>query len=466
MELLDDEGNLFGVVNVIDALVVLLVLAVVVAGAALVFGGEESQGPTIESTHVTLDLGQQPTYIVSEITAGDTYAAGPNSRLTLTDVYLTPQGGNTRVIVRAEVQAPVSEGGLSYGDAPLRLGRTLDIATNRYQVGGQIRAVGRNDTLTRSRTTVVLRDTLAAADAREVAPGDEIRLGGKTVATVQDVAVYATSNRTQRAVFVQATLRTLGQRGEQRFGGSPVRRGQTVRLSTASYTLAGGIERVGGGLERSRTGVVIEDVVPAETVSRLRAGDIVTVAGHDTARVESVTTYATRNPERTRVVVGASLQTLTYGEREQFGTVPVQRGRSVTLDTGQYTLSGPIQRVGTTEPRGSVTTRTVTLRMGPVREDMAQAINPGMTERSGNVTVGRVTEVEVEPSLIINSGENGSVVVAEHPFNREVLLTTELRVRQTVNGVQFKGRPLRQGQAVVIDLETIIVRATVVSVSG
>jgi len=34
--LLDDEGNLFGLINIIDALAVLLVLAVVIAGAALV----------------------------------------------------------------------------------------------------------------------------------------------------------------------------------------------------------------------------------------------------------------------------------------------------------------------------------------------------------------------------------------------------------------------------------------------
>jgi hypothetical protein len=58
------------------------------------------------------------------------------------------------------------------------------------------------------------------------------------------------------------------------------------------------------------------------------------------------------------------------------------------------------------------------------------------------------------------------VNVAEHPVNREVVLTTELRVRETVNGVRFKGQALRQGQTVVIDLGTIVIRATVVSIAG
>jgi len=48
MPLIDEDGNLFGRVNVVDALVVLLVVAVVAAGAALVMGagtGSADAGP-------------------------------------------------------------------------------------------------------------------------------------------------------------------------------------------------------------------------------------------------------------------------------------------------------------------------------------------------------------------------------------------------------------------------------------
>lgn len=466
MDVIDEEGNLFGVVNVIDALVVLFVLAVAVAGAALVLGGDSgSDAPALATTNVTLDLGTQPTYIVSEITAGDTYRAGQNSQLTLTDVYLTPQGDRTRVIVRAQVQG-LAQDGVSYANAPLRLGRTLEVATNRYQVSGQLRDVGRNTTLTRDSTTVVLRDQLSAADARDLAAGDEIRVAGRTVATIEDVTVYATNDPTQRDVFVEATLETYRSQGDRRFGGSPVRRGQTVRLPAPEYTLTGRIERVGDGLARDRADVVIETVVDAETAQRLAAGDTATVAGHTTAEIASVTTYATRNPNRVRAVVGLSLRTLAYGERERFGTAPIQRGATVTVDTGQYTLSAPIQRTGTLEPAGTATTRTVTLRLSDVREDLAAAIEPGMTEQSNGATVARVTAVDAAPSLIITTGENGSVNVVDHPFLREVTLTTALRVRETTTGPRFKGEALRQGSTVVIDLGTIVVEAEVVSVSG
>jgi hypothetical protein len=42
MDLIDDRGRLFGRVNVVDALVVLFVLAIVAAGTALVLGGGDA----------------------------------------------------------------------------------------------------------------------------------------------------------------------------------------------------------------------------------------------------------------------------------------------------------------------------------------------------------------------------------------------------------------------------------------
>jgi hypothetical protein len=72
--LIDDEGNLLGVVNVVDALVVLFVLAILLAGAVLVLTSGEDTGSDRATTYATLDLGTQPDYIVSAINEGDTYS--------------------------------------------------------------------------------------------------------------------------------------------------------------------------------------------------------------------------------------------------------------------------------------------------------------------------------------------------------------------------------------------------------
>ncbi|MBO4249294.1 DUF4330 domain-containing protein [Halomicrobium sp. IBSBa] len=466
MQVLDDEGNLFGFVNVIDALAVVLVLAVAVAGAALVFGGNDQLESDLATTNVTLDLGTQPDYLVAEMNEGDTYSLGGNSELTVTDIHLSPQDDQTHVTIRAELQGQPNDDSIIYADAPLRFGRTLDITTSRYEVSGEIRAIGDGNSLDRETTTVVLQDTVPTTDAREMTAGDEVQLAGRTVATVTDVAAYARNNSTQRTVYVEVELETYTQQGERRFGTTQLRRGQTVTLPASEYTIDGRLERIGDGLDRKETDVLVESTVDVETAARIADGDLATIAGHETAEVQTVTTYATGDPDRKRVFIGLSLQTLSYGQRQQFGDMHVQRGNSVKISTESYELSGPIRRVGTLEERGTLANRTVTLRMTDVREEMADTIETGMTERSRDTTVARVTGVAVEPAVIIATGDSGSVNVVDHPFLRDVTLTTELQVRETTSGVRFKGDTIRQGSTVVLDLGTITVRAEVVSIGG
>lgn len=73
MEIIDNDGNLFGRVNVVDALVVLAVLAVTVAGAAFVFDDGGSGPEQTATVNATLDLGTQPPFVVDAIDEGDSY---------------------------------------------------------------------------------------------------------------------------------------------------------------------------------------------------------------------------------------------------------------------------------------------------------------------------------------------------------------------------------------------------------
>lgn len=366
--IIDEEGNLFGIINVVDALVVVLVLGVVVAGVALVAGGGGTTTPAAgdtASTHVTLDLGIQPDYLVDEINEGDTDSPGSNATLTITDVYLTPQDSRTRVILRTELRGVSAGGGFSYDGAPPRIGRQLAISTDRYNASGHIRAVGDSDALSRDTTTVVVEDSMSPAQASEVAAGDEIRLSGRTVATVEDVAVYAMGNTTQHTVLVEADLDTYTQQGDPRFGGSPVRRGQNVMLATEDYSIDGEIQRVDGGLDR-----------------------------------------------------------------------------------------------------GSLVNRTVTLEMTDVSEATAGAVQPGMSETTAGDTIATVTNVTSVPSPIITTAQDGSVVVSDHPYRRDVTITAELRVRETTSGTQFKGDPIQQGSTVYLDLGSLGISARVVGLGG
>ncbi len=364
--MIDDDGNLFGVVNVVDALVVLVILAAVVAGAALVFSDDQAPEPETETatTHATLDMGTQPAYIVDAINEGDTYAPDDTSTVTVTDVHVTPRGDDIGVTLRVELRGERNGDAITYANAPPRLGRTIALETSRYEVSGQIRAVGDGDALESDDRRVIVRDTLDAETATAVTPGDEVRLGGRTVATVEDVATYATDDSQRTQVLVETTVTTHREDDQPRFGGVLLQRGQPLTLPADDYTIDGHIERVDGDLQL-----------------------------------------------------------------------------------------------------GETSTRQVTLRMTEVREDAAASIQPGMTEGPTDDPVAEIVDVETQPSLIIATGDDATVNVVDHPINRDVTITADIRVRETPTGVQFKGEPLRGGTSITLDLGTRIVVAEVVSVT-
>ena len=146
MPVIDDEGRLFGTVNIIDALVVLFVLAVAVAGFALLSGGTPSEPAT---RYATVDLGTHPDFVADQVSAGDQLAEDADGNLTVTDVYYTPgSDGQVRVIVRAELQGSVSAESetFQYTGRALQRGGDLPIQTPDYEVTGTVTRLDRNGT--------------------------------------------------------------------------------------------------------------------------------------------------------------------------------------------------------------------------------------------------------------------------------------------------------------------------------
>ncbi|MFO7925616.1 DUF4330 domain-containing protein [Natronomonas sp.] len=360
MNVIDDEGRLFGVINVIDVLVVLFVVAVVVAGAALVFSDDPEPEPDVETTYATLDLGTHSDAIVEELNEGDTYAPNDLDTLTITELHVTPEGNQIRVIARVELQGEFESGAVNYDGAPPRLGRSLDIVTNRYRVDGSIQRVGDSPDLDRGRTDLVIEDTVDIDEAEAIVVGDEILIDDRPAATV-----------------------------------------------------------------------------------------------------ESVTRYGTNDPDQVRVFVGLSVETLTDGDTPRYGSTPIRRGSELVFAGDGYHLDGRITGVGTVEEPGTAGTRTVTLRLEGVRDQVAEGIQPGMTETTGGETIAEITDVETEPSKVVLTSESGDLRVHDDPLNSDVTITAELSIRETTTGVRFKGDSLRQGDRVTLDLGVTTITPTI-----
>lgn len=465
MALLDEDGRLFGMVNVVDALVVLLVLAVVAAGAALVFsdGSEEAREP--EKRYATLDMGTQPSYVANLISEGDSETRNRNN-LTVTDVYLTDQGDEKRVLVRVRLESPPNEDGpFTFNGAPLRVGRSLKISTERYSASGRLTAVGEQDPeLSLVNKSVLVEGRVSMEEAEMLSAGDKMVRGNTTIASVNEFQLYGTNNPNERRAIVLVDVLAYRNDGRLRFGSTPLQLGRSVELNTGDYSLSGSILRVGAGeLPTSERDVLLRTRVSADEAAQLSVGDEYEVNGQTVATVQSVDAYATGNPERRLLYVGVTYVTYEPRAEPQFAGQVVREGAKLPFRTDAYEFQGRVVRENALEQRGEETTRTVTLEIENAQPDVVDSLEPGMRERVNGETIAVISNVSAEPADLVLTSDDGNVYLREHPVKKDVSITAEIQVRESVNGVSYKAEPIRPGDTILIDLGTITIRATVTS---
>jgi len=276
-ELIDEDGQLFGVINVIDALVGLLIISVLVAGIALV--GPFSGGDNTETRYVTIDAGTQPEYIATQITEGDQWTPeGSATTLTVEEAFISPQvesdqAGNRRVIIRAAVNGTLIESTaqidesqldntpIQFAGEPLRFGRTLTIETNQYVIEGTVTDVSQNPTRgTQTTQTVNVELTgVTLEEAELLAVGMTEVMGTKETATLTDIQTapsvetvetddgLETVERPQRrdlTLTLTLTVREL-EDGTVLFRGEQLRPGQQLVLELDDIIVEGQVTAIG-----------------------------------------------------------------------------------------------------------------------------------------------------------------------------------------------------------------------------
>lgn len=206
---IDEEGRLFGVINVIDALVVLLVVAVVAAGLALVAPSDN----TAETRYATIDLGAQPEYKADQITEGDRWdLAGSGDDLTITEVFAAPRtDGDRDVVIRTAIngttldpQVDTEDGPIEFAGDPLRFDRELTIETSQYIVDGTVTDVSTDEQIgtPATRTVVVQASDVSDRRADRLAEGMNEVLGDTETATVTSVERQARQEGGQDVTLV------------------------------------------------------------------------------------------------------------------------------------------------------------------------------------------------------------------------------------------------------------------------
>jgi len=241
MEVLDDSGRLFGVVNVVDALVVLFVVAVAVAGAALVFGGDGSSEP------------EETNFAIVE------YTVSANSMVEYGGVNatLTPVDGGDSFAVREATHSTTPNGSvhvvasLSYagtpdvGTATVEPGSTHDMRAGRYTPAVTFLRVNRSsDALATTQRSVVLAVNESKQVAHAVSPGTQLTVGNQTVGEIVSVAANPDGPES-RAELIGIDVTAYSQGETAWFGGRAVRVNNRLTVVTDDAVVTGRIYRVG-----------------------------------------------------------------------------------------------------------------------------------------------------------------------------------------------------------------------------
>lgn len=474
MELIDADGNILGIINVIDALVVLLVLAIVTAGAVLVLAADETEH---ETRYATIDLGDQPSHVVQSIEPGDTMElAGHVDNLTITDVGYGPPAanGSGHVVIRAQLQGERvaiddRRWQFHFGGDPLRAGQNISIETPEYAVTGDVTALGVDgSTLQRADRSVVIATNVSPAVAAEMAVGDEYRIDGQPVATIESVHVDPGDNAsTESVAVIGLSLDTYVYADRNWFGATPVRLGSTLPFEAEGYGIEGQIvERGTSDVPLAEMPVVVEAAVPRSVADQIDPGDTYRVAGSDIVTVETVATYPTAERETVRAILGLTVETYVVDGERRFGGEAIQHGTVVPVSTEAYDIRGTVIARDAIEEPGEPATRTATIELRQISPERADRLRIGQTESIRGETTARILNVSDRPAEVVLESEDGDIHLREHPRDRDVTLTVELSVRETETTTRFHGESIEIGDTVVLELDRMTVSGDLVDLSA
>jgi hypothetical protein len=472
VELIDEDGRLFGVVNVIDALAVLLVLAVVVAGIALV----NPFAPSGEETtrYATVDLDEQPAYVADLISEGDVMSPSNTPRnLTITDVYVTPTPGeNVSITVRARINGTLKdrEGQpgqvFTYGNTRIRQGGSFTLDTADYTVDGTVTRLDADGrALETERTEAILTTKVSPGVARTIEAGQTVTVADREVARITQVHVGPGNESTIRQVYLGVELETLRRSRGQSFGGGLLAPDRSIPFQTNVSSLTARVRMIGSSdLKRESIQAVIETTIQSRVADEISVGDEYRLAGTTVATLRSIDTYPDGGEAQTHVFVGVELTTVRLDGKQVFGAKPLQLGATIPFETDAYRLSGTVIGRGSLTPPGETTTKTVVVKVANIPPEIADGIRTGMTEESPGQTTARLVDKRTEPADVILTSESGEIFQRQHPRNQDVYLTVEVTVRSTRTGLRFHSRTIQEGDIITLDFGTISVNGTVIEI--
>jgi hypothetical protein len=306
--------------------------------------------------------------------------------------------------------------------------------------------------------------------AARLSAGDTATAGSAANLTITDTYVGPAAGDNVSVhvrVRVNGTLAGAEQGRVFQYGDDPLGRGDDLAIETAAYEVDGEVTKLeteNDSLATRTLPVLVEADLSPSAAAHVERNDTYRLANRTVATVTgTVITPATGRANRT-ALVSLSLRTIRRSGQSYFGETRIAVGRSVPFRTNRYALSGSVARWGDVSPPGEPATVTTVVKLEDVDPEVADGFEAGMTERRGGTAIAEIGSVRTEPASVVVTTDAGEIYERDHPRNRDVYLTVELRVRRTDDGLRFRTRPLREGSTVTLDFATVVADGTVVDV--
>lgn len=476
MEIIDENGRLFGVINVIDALAILLVVAVVVAGIAVV--DPFSRPDTVNEPAVrygTIELQDQPAFVGGLIQTGDRMkleTSGEN--LTITDTYVAPGTQNDvsvtlRVALRGTESRSIdsNQSEFTFGGSRLRIGETIRIITRDYDVNGTLRTIEPDTDRLQTRTSkVVVEATVPQETANTIQVGDTYRISGTPVGVIQSKYLLPGGDAGAQRLFLGIEFETIAREESQRFGDRSLNIGSPVSFRTTDYDVQGRIIQHGTTeINTTEIPVVIESEPPTSLINNINVGDSYRLNDQTIATINSVSILPNGGQIDRRALIGMTLEAVERDGTLRFAGRQIKVGSTIPFSTDDYDITGQVIRLRDQQLPGHPTETTVVLKLSNIDPEFADGIRTGMTEMQGGTANARISEKRTEHAGVILKSEDGNIFEREHPRNKDVYLTVTLQTRETSSGLTFHARPLQEGIRITLDLGSITIDGAVIELT-
>jgi hypothetical protein len=475
MPLIDDQGRLFGKINVIDGAVLSLLAVFAVTAGAFLVDGEQTR-----NVHAQVAMQDVPREASQALNPGTELHGGA---VTVTEVrHVQATSTTDRVFARLNVTTTLDDdtGRHRLGQTVVQRGANLPLSVAGHELQASISLVDEEQGFTylQPPTEVLFVDREVERPVAQLPDEGLVSLGAENVLDVNGSAVVPRSPTTADVFVWGATYRLGGNAdpgqpallpgastiltapglrldGELR---NPDEDGRPVEPASTSLTvLAGSTDgsrpqaRVGNQIRLSEdVHATVTDVLPLDGPV---VNDPSTVLPLDGPVVNDPSTDAIES--RPRLLVAFDVAASSVNDRLEFRGESLEVGQTFRFDAGGSSLEGPIREIGDRGGDGGST--NVTLQASRVPPWAADHLDPGdrETTRAGE-TLATIRALERRPSTMIVTHE-GQVHEREHPR----LLDLTLRVQLHTDSSGWKDAEIAPGQELYLRPDGIPLAATV-----